>query len=377
MGGFVENIRDRLFQFESHAILTPTGQAPVASSEVLSWAQGLSPHITQVTPFVRTDVVVRSTSALSLGALQGIDPKAEAQNPKGLSELLDPGANLGSLSHINETSYMTPSGEKRTVFLPGAFLGEDLAKTLGVGPGNVVTLVSPAVDEDLLPTQFPVVVMGIFTSQSSSLNKKFLFVSTETANRFLGRPDVWDGLRVNFQDPWQAPSTLHALKDQLAHQGWRAISWQESNPAFFLALELERWGVAVVLGLVIVVGCFSITISLLLSVRRRRYEMAILRSLGITHRGLEALCFLQGLYVGFWGICIGLATGFATLFLVSRYSIPGLTTAYSNAPLPVLVDGGTVVCLVVGTLILSLVAAVWPVLEVRKLNVVEVLALRN
>ena len=105
--------------------------------------------------------------------------------------------------------------------------------------------------------------------------------------------------------------------------------------------------------------------------------MAILRSLGLKQIELSKIYLWQGFIIGLLGIIIGLSFGFVALYFIHHYPIPFITTTYSSEPLPVVVSLKDIFIVVFGTLFLSMFAAVWPAYEVRNLNVIETLSLRN
>ena len=129
--------------------------------------------------------------------------------------------------------------------------------------------------------------------------------------------------------------------------------------------------------MIIFVGCFSITISLLISLRRKTRELAILQSLGLTKKDLSLIYLGQGFFIGLTGIILGLVVSSIILYLVSHYSIPYITTSYSNEPLPVILSYTDITVISLGSLILSVVAAILPALEVKNLDITEILSLRS
>jgi lipoprotein-releasing system permease protein len=102
--------------------------------------------------------------------------------------------------------------------------------------------------------------------------------------------------------------------------------------------------------------------------------MAILRAMGFARRELGQVYLLQGLMIGAVGVGIGLAVGLVALHVLSSSSLPWLSGAYSGKPFPVLIDWGDCARVVFGSLVLAVIASVWPAWEVMKINVVETLS---
>ncbi|NBW82158.1 ABC transporter permease [bacterium] len=129
-----------------------------------------------------------------------------------------------------------------------------------------------------------------------------------------------------------------------------------------------------VLYMVILVGCFSITITLVLAVRRKAREMAILRAIGLRRRDLGLLYLFKGGSIGVIGVALGLSLGLFALQFISKIPLPILQEAYSGRGLPVLVSWQDLVVVSLGSVLLSIVASVWPALEVMKIDPVETLS---
>jgi lipoprotein-releasing system permease protein len=293
-------------------------------------------------------------------------------------------ANLLGMDFIPVLNKKLPAQNiKNSALFPTILLGRDVLDELGLKVGESVTLVSTLPDDGpggMGPQQLPVVIAGILDSDSSASDKKLVRSSLNTANLFFSTNDSWLGLQLKLKHPFLADEISLLLSKQLPkvqNVTLKSIPWTEENRAFLKALALEHYGMSFVIGMIILVGCFSICISLLLSVRRKSKEMAILRSMGFEQLDLSKLYLLQGFCIGLIGVSIGLVLGFFVLYLIHHIDLPFLTGSYSAGPLPVLVSVQDVIIVSVGSLLLSMLAAVWPAIEVKKLDVIEILSIRN
>jgi lipoprotein-releasing system permease protein len=129
-----------------------------------------------------------------------------------------------------------------------------------------------------------------------------------------------------------------------------------------------------VLYMVILVGCFSITITLVLAVRRKAREMAILRAVGLRRLDLGLLYLLKGGSIGVLGVVLGLSVGLAALQLISHIRLPVLQDAYSGRGLPVLISWQDLAIVSLGSVLLSVAASLWPAVEVMRIDPVETLS---
>lgn len=373
MGGFVANLKARLLSMESHievVVADSFGQIE-ADPKLLDVIRAASPEIVGVAPFQRGDAVLRSEARPSTVTLVGIDP-ALARASSDLER------NVSSKSLDIVSAELQPRNEDGT--FPAIIVGQALLRHISAGPGDRLTLVSTVTDEGpggLAPRQFPVVVGGALQSGNVAFDGKWAVASLDLVNRFFDTEGLWAGVQVRVRDPLAIEPVLEDLDAALESRGLRAKSWMEANSALVRALALERWGMRFVMFMIILVGCFSITITLVLAVRRKSREMAILRSFGFRREDLGILYLVQGAAVGLLGVALGSGVGFAILQFVSSSDLPWLSEYYSGTRLPVLIDWGDIAFVCVGSFVLATVAAVWPAIEVMRIDVVRALADRG
>ena len=376
MSGFVQNIKLSMLHFEPHIVVSSLirGEQILNSQTTIDQIKQIDPNILSLTPFQKTDVILQSGNKAVIANLQGVDSQLKKQ-PTDIETYLNRGTTISDLNK-NKASR---SIENSSLF-PTVILGVDLMDQLDLRIGDTVTLVSPLLDEGpggLSPTQLPVVITGYLNSGNFSFDKKIILSSLETANLFLQYDSTIQGYDLTIKEPMEADSISKKLNKKLSVLKLKATPWTENNKSLLKALTLEHYGMIFVLIMIILVGCFSITISLLLSIRRKSKEMAILRSMGFKQIDLSKLYLWQGFIIGLSGIIIGLIFGFITLYLIHNYRIPFITSSYSSDPLPILVDCKDIAIVIFGSFILSMIAAVWPAYEVKNLNIIEILSIRN
>ncbi len=414
MSGFVENIKYSILHFEPHITVSSEilgEQIPINYQLQLQIAK-MDPNIINISPFQKADVILQAGNRAVIANLQGIDSHL-AKQPMDIEKYINHTASLSVLNKILPSKNIQNSS-----LFPTVILGIDLMNQLDLRVGDTVTLMSPLPDEGpggLSPTQLPVVVAGYLNSGHFSFDKKIVLTSINTANLFLQNTGAWQGFYLEIKDPLQADFLSKKLNKKLiqlslssctrreerrvqtseaVHERHsndeqelnescikplklQAIPWMENNKSLLKALNLEHYGMIFVLIMIILVGCFSITISLLLSIRRKSKEMAILRSMGLQQLDLSKIYLWQGFLIGCGGIIIGLVFGFMTLYYIHHYTIPFITSSYSSEPLPILISFKDIFFVTFGSLILSMLAAVWPAYEIKNLNVIEILSIRN
>lgn len=361
MGGFVNDIKQDLIRSQVHLKIEskdPMHKQLPAQKQWLDQIAKFSADVLAADPYQGGDVIVQGPGAAVMASLLGSD-----QNPILKNKL--PAKNI-----------------ENSALFPSVLMNQELMEQLGLVVGDSVTLVSTVPDDGpggMAPLQFPVVIAGVAQDQMF-YDKKTIQSSLETANTFFDTLYQWQGVRLTLKDPMRADEMAARLQQKfpkLENINLGFISWTAENKAFLKTLALEHYGMMFVLAMIILVGCFSICISLLLSVRRKSKEMAILRSMGFEHRQLSQLYLLQGMFIGCIGIAIGLVTGLITLYLIHHYELPFLSHAYASGGLPVLISKQDVTTVCFGSMFLSMLAAVWPAIEIKDLDVIEILSIRN
>ncbi len=378
MGGFVQGLKKRLLGVEPHieiVVREGFGRIP-ASTDLLRRLPRLSEEIVAVSPFLKSDVIVQSSRKPMTALLWGVDTKNAEKVMRFDSYFLSTESRFAELSEDAEPETLQDEAQSGGSF-PTLFAGEKLLDVLDSSVGDRLTLISTQPDEGLggfAPTQQPVVVAGAFHTGSLTHDSKVIFARLELVQKFMDAPGEWSGIQVALKEPLEADSVALHLNEALKADGLRAKPWTESNKALLKALRLERWGMSFVLYMVILVGCFSITITLVLAVRRKAREMAILRSIGLRRVDLGLLYLFKGGSIGLVGVALGLGAGLLLLQVVSKIPLSIIEDAYPGYGLPVLVSWTDLMSVSLGSLLLSIIAAIWPALEVMRIDPVETLS---
>lgn len=373
MSGFVQNIQKGLLEFTPS--LTIVSQDKFGNikqdQKVLAQMKQLSPEILSVVGVVRSPVLFQTPTRMATGDLIGVDP-ADHFNLLDFVNTQQATLNLGEEMRAPQVRHSQK--------FPTLILGDVLQEDLDAHWGDPVTLVSTDLEGgdtgSFGPTQMPLLVNGVLSTGQFSVDRKTALMSLESANRFLGTPGTWNAFFVQLKDPFIAQEISAQINVKLNKMGLVAIPWTKNSQTLLSALQLEHYGMGFVMGMIILVGCFSITISLLLSVRRKSNEMAILRALGLSRKDLFRVYLYQGMVIGFFGVVFGLLVGSGVLYLLGHCSFPALTGGYTSGPLPVHVNSDEIVFLSIASFLLSILASVWPALEVKNLNIIEILNLR-
>ena len=295
MNGFEHELRARILSLTSHASITAFGEGladwPALRAEALA-----NPRVAAVAPFVEGEVLLIADlpgGGSSAATLRGIDPKLE-----------------GGVSALHER---LTRGSMRTL-VPGSFgviLGEELANKLGLAPGDAVVVavakghVTPA---GVVPRLRRFTVTGVFRSGMYEIDATLAIVHIGDAARLLRLGDNVSGLRLAVTNPYQAPQAVREVASALGG-GLYVEDWTQRNANFFRSIELTKRMMFFILLLVVAVAAFNIVSTLVMAVKDKQPDIAILRTLGARPASILAVFTTQGTVIGLLGTLAGVALG--------------------------------------------------------------------
>jgi lipoprotein-releasing system permease protein len=275
--------------------------------------------------------------------------------------------------------------------LPDQFAGDDavvvgyrLAEKLGIHIGDTITLISPkgtATAFGTVPRMRGYRVVGTFNIGMFEYDSGFVFMPLAAAQTYFKLPDAVNQIEVFLSNPDLVPETRKALVDLTQGQA-RIYDWQQANANFFNAIQVERNVMFLILTLIILVAAFNIISSLIMLVKDKGRDIAILRTMGATRGMILRIFFLAGASVGVVGTVAGTLLGvwFATHIEAIRQFIQSIigrdlfaAEIYFLTQLPARVETGEVVTVVLMALGLSFAATIYPAWRAAKLDPVEAL----
>lgn len=312
-------------------------------SQILDWPVYLkiaesTPGIVGVSPQINASAFLIKGQAVATVSLIGVVPDR--------------------LNAITEIGGKIVRGEAN-LDLNGLLIGVKLARTLGLDVGQPVTIRSDRGGERSLT------IRGIFKTGIGSLDERVAFVNIQAARRLADLPQGVTQIEIKLSNVNMASEIAQTLARAT---GLKATSWIERNAQLFVALQSQgQTGMLIqIFSLItIVIGVSS---ALLLTTYRRRAEIAIMRSMGVTKRFVMMAFLIQGLFIGALGSIIGAALGYwLCVFLASVASRP------DGSGLPIAPDQGGYVAVILLTIAGSVAAAVLPARAAAGIDPVAVL----
>ena len=308
------------------------------------------------TPYIRRQLMLRGDFSSSGAELTGVG----AMNPEFFSmTVLE-----GDLGNVTSERFHVA-------------LGEVLARNLGVGVGDTIDAVLPQVaitPFGLLP-RYRKLTVGAVVAVGASPDATLALTSLETARK-LSRAERADGMRLQLSDPYRAGELAQLIRSK-SDGALTPVTWAETYQSLFAAIRMEKLMVSVLLSALIAVAAFSVISSLTMSVAEKRSDIASLRVLGLTPADIRTVFMLHGLYLALLGIGVGLVlglvvTGHLEAFMRVLETVFGWTlfdpSIYYIGGLPTDLQWPDVAYIIMGSLVLSLIAAVYPAHRASKIS---------
>lgn len=368
MNGFQKEVRDRMLSVLPHIELYIPGAAPERVLE--RWQEFASaaeknPEVKAGAPFVAAQGMLVRGQALRGVQVRGIDPQTEG--------------------NVSDLPRQMVSG-KLTDLKPGGFgvvLGNELADGMGVKLGDTLLMMAPQGSispAGFTPRMRQFTVVGVFSSGHYEYDSSLAFVDDEDAARVF-RDSGTAGVRLRVADMQRAPEVAAELQKVLPPY-MMASDWSRNNRTWFAAVKTEKRMMFLILALIVAVAAFNLLSSLVMAVKDKQSDIAILRTLGAGPREIARIFLVQGALIGVIGTLLGVAGGIVIAYnvdvivpfierLLGVHFLP--REVYFISALPSDPQVGDIVTIGLTSLVLSLLATLYPSWRASRLQPAQVL----
>ncbi len=358
MSGFSNDLQKKILGVNAHAVVLSSDGAGIADYNGLAGKLAKEPHIKSASPFVLGQAMVSFDKAGQGVFVRGIEPSREETVTDLQKHMKE-----GSLDALSNTTGM-----------PGIILGSELAGTLGVYTGDTVKLISPAAQMGplgMIPKMREFKVVGIFDIGMYEYDANLAVISMKAAQDFFSMDNRATGVELKVDDIYKAPEIRRKLENELGG-AYFVRDWIEMNHNLFSALKLEKLTMFVILTLIIIVASFNIVSTLIMIVIEKQREIAILKAMGATSKGIMAIFVIQGFIIGVAGTALGLLGSFGIGKFIQTSPLAKLPPdVYYLSHLPVVMNPRDFVVTAAAALLISLSATIYPAWQAAKVDPVE------
>ena len=361
MTGFQDGIKDRLIAANPHIlVLDPGGRGVSNASEVAARVRAIR-GVHSATPFVVQQALFTGQGRGATGALlRGVDLTSPGVRAQIASEV-----KTGSLDPL-----LRASGE------PAVLLGRELARTLGMVPGDYVTVISPQsamTAVGLVPRMRRFEVAGYVEVGLYEYDASIAYTGIAAAQEFAGLGDRASGVEVKLDDPFDAKAIGQRISAAVGPGLW-IRDWMGMNRNLFAALQLEKLALFVIVTIIVLVAGFAIIGHLVLLVAEKRKEIGILKAMGASAQSIGSVFLATGMVIGLVGTAAGSLCGLGLIWVQNTYKIIRLAgDVYQIDYLPMKLTGLDFALVTSATLLISFLATLSPARRASRLDPVEVL----
>jgi lipoprotein-releasing system permease protein len=368
MNGFRQELFQRVIGLNGHMNLYAM-QGSIEDYQPMLDAIRKIPDVTGIAPTVEAQALITHEGSASGAYVRGLSQEAILSRPSIASHIV-----YGSLSDYGGNNIA---------------IGVRMAQRLDLQLGDTLTLISPVSKSTVFgaaPRMRGYKIAAIFDVGMFEYDNNFIFMPLDAAQVFFSTGSGVTSLEIFVRNP---QDLLQARLDVTSAVGTlqpprlvRLLDWQQSNSSFFTALQVERNVMFLILTMIILVAAFNIISSLIMLVKDKGRDIAVLRTMGATRGMIMRIFFLNGSFIGVVGTSFGLVLG---LFIAGHieglrhivqiltHTDPFSAEVYFLTRMPSVVDWHDVMHVVVMSLTLSFLATLYPAWRAAKLDPVEAL----
>ena len=365
MNGFRNQLFEKILGLNGHVIVQKIGPEPFSEFQQTADRLKRVSGVQHAIPLIEGQVLMSSPRQAIGGFVRGMTEASISSLPLVADNFI-----LGDIKGFDNQR--------------GIAIGSRLASDLGVTVGQRLTLVSPRgarTPFGVAPRTKHYRVKAIFELGMSEYDRSMVFMPMQEAQRYFSRGAQVDVIEVVIDDPERVGTRIEAMKKSLG-EGYNFVSWRQRNQTFFTVLEVERTVMFIILSLIVLVAALNIISGIMMLVKDKSRDIAILRTMGATKHAIMRVFLITGASIGVVGTFAGLILGILFCWRIEaiRQFVQWLTgttlmdpKVYYLTRLPAEIDPLETTWIVVMALTLSVLATLYPSWRASKLDPVEAL----
>lgn len=365
MNGFRTELINRILGLNGHIGVFSATSEPLTDYNRVAFKLAELPNVIAATPQVQGQVMASSARAQTGAVVRGVSWS-------------DLAARKPLWDSLSQQAIAAFRDDKHIL------IGETMAFRLGLKIGDKMTLLSASGRTTAfgsIPSKRTFTIGGLFKVGMHEYDNSFIFMPLSEAQVFFHLPDAVSGIEVYSDAPLKIELLRRAIAINLGGE-YRQFDWQERNKSFLNALNVERNVMFIILTLIILVAAFNIVSSMIMLVRSKNADIAVLRSMGASSGMVMRVFLITGASIGVIGTFVGTILGLLFCWQIDAIKrfIEGLSGAelfsaeiYYLSKLPAIIDPSEVLTVVVMAFVLSLVASLYPAWRASHIAPAEVL----
>lgn len=368
MTGFSDGVRQQILGNVPHVLIQRFGDS-IDNPQELVTAAKQTPHVISATPFVSKEAMLLSRGNVSAVSVKGVGPEHKIFTQALLTLDGQP---------VSDAFFSA------TMDRPGIIIGLDTASSLGVSVGDTINVIPPLFSMTpfgMIPKMKPFQIVAIFEKQSSLVDSFYAYISLPIAQKFFDSEGVVSGIELEVDRYDRAPQVADALSSQFEFPTV-VRPWQSIYGSFLSALKLEKLGLFIILGIIVLVAAFNIATTLIMVVMEKNRDIAILRAMGANARSIMKIFMMEGFIIGTVGTGVGTLLGVvlatyadATIkFLESFFGVRIFDQAvYGMEHFPSDIVASDVVLVMLMAMSICLLATIYPAWRASRMDPTEAL----
>jgi len=366
MNGFQREIRNKITDFSSDMQISSINGYIESWTNLIPYIQS-NKNITGYAPYVEGQGLANANGSVNGVLIRGIDTSLESNVDKVTSQITD-----GSINDLSNKGTFN------------IVIGDGLAKTLGLSVDNQITIITPQgqiTPAGMIPRVKQFNISGIFKSRMYEYDTGVVFINIDDAKTLFKTNGAVNGIKLKVNDVMNTQNIKADLQQALPAE-YVVNDWVDMHQNYFSAVKMEKRMMFVILTLIIAVAAFNLVSTLVMSVNDKRADIAILRTMGATKTNIRNIFIIQGGLAGVLGTLLGTFGGTLLAFNVGRIVswIESLSHAnlisgdvYLINYLPSEVKFSDIATIFIISIVLSLLATLYPSYNAAKTNPAEAL----
>ena len=350
MTGFGNNLREKIIGTTPHVMIEK--ENGVRDFEAVRGQISTVPGVRGSSAYIQGNVFLENADRAVGLVVRGITPRTERQ--------------------VTSVDKYLVQGDFNALGEDGVFIGSELARYFGYSVNDTITVIAPGSGIAGTGWRYNLKVAGIFTTGMVDYDTNLVLVHLRTAQKIFNLPEnMASGIGVKVQNPQKVNEIKNALYGLIGY-GFVVKTWIDINRNLFEALVLEKWGLFLVLTLMVVVASFNIISTLVVTVTSKLHDIGILQAIGVPKSSIRRIFTKQGIFIGSFGTLLGVIAGVGLSYFLRTYvHVP--REIYSIDHVPVELQLSDMLAIVAAAMVISFLATIYPAARAAGLQPVEAL----